>query len=60
LLLLASPAVHIVGIASVVGAYALLAGLMLVILALNLRALGKRIGERPAGLDHVRSQSQNS
>ena len=59
-LLLASPAVQIAGIASVVGAYALLVGLMLVILAFNLRAVGRRIEERPAGLDRIRSQSQNS
>jgi uncharacterized membrane protein HdeD (DUF308 family) len=59
-LLLANPGVHITGLASGIGAYAVLVGLMLALLAFNLRGMSRRIEEQPAGLDHIRSQSQNS
>jgi uncharacterized membrane protein HdeD (DUF308 family) len=52
-LLLANPGVHIVGLASGIGAYAVLIGLMLGVLALNLRRADRQNGEMPAGAERV-------
>jgi uncharacterized membrane protein HdeD (DUF308 family) len=47
-LLLANPGTHVMGLASGIGAYAILFGLMLGILALNLRSENKQIEEATA------------
>jgi uncharacterized membrane protein HdeD (DUF308 family) len=52
-LLLANPGTRIVGLASGIGAYAVLLGLMLASLAFNLRHAGKQNGEMPSGAERA-------